>query len=76
MYIPLIFNKFLFFKVFRTFQSVKEGLVSRSWISLFVLLAFFLNILGQVPLIQAYEFHLPAPGVMVHLTQVRQLGAK
>ncbi len=34
----------------------------------FVLLAFLVNTFGPVPLAQAEDFHLPAPGVMVYLS--------
>ncbi len=40
----------------------------RPWQSLVVLFAFLVNMLGPLPLVQAQDFRLPAPGVMVHLS--------
>jgi len=40
----------------------------RPYIPAAVLLFFLVNTLGPVPLAQAQDFHLPAPGVMVHLS--------
>jgi len=41
----------------------------RKGISLGVILAFLVNSLGLIPLARADDFRLPAPGVMVHLSQ-------
>ena len=40
----------------------------RTWQVHIVLLAFLANVFGTVPLAQAQNFHLPAPGIMVHLS--------
>jgi len=45
-----------------------RGLFYRPWQSLVILFAFLANMLGPVPLAQAQDFRLPAPGVMVHLS--------
>ena len=34
----------------------------------FVLIAFMVNTFGPIPVVQAQDFHLPVPGVMVHLS--------
>ena len=51
----------------RSFTS-KIGLFYRPWQSIIILLAFLVNTFGPVPLAQAQDFRLPAPGVMVHLS--------
>ena len=38
------------------------------WITHSILLAFLFNTLGPIPTVQAQEFKLPAPGVIVHLS--------
>ena len=40
----------------------------KSWTFFIILSAFILNTLGPVPNIQAQEFRLPAPGVIIHLS--------
>jgi CheY-like chemotaxis protein len=45
-----------------------RGLFFRPWQSFAILLAFLVNSLGPIPLAQADDFRLPAPGVMVHLS--------
>ena len=45
-----------------------RGLFYRPGLSIIILIAFFANGLGIVPLATADEFYLPAPGVMVHLS--------
>ena len=39
-----------------------------SWCSYIILLAFLVNTLGPIPVSQAQEFRLPAPGLMVRLS--------
>jgi CheY-like chemotaxis protein len=45
-----------------------RGLLCRPWQSFVILLAFVVNIFGPIPVTQAQEFRLPAPGAMVHLS--------
>ena len=40
------------------------------FIHIFILLAFLFNTLGPIPIAQADDLRLPAPGVMVHLSQL------
>ena len=47
---------------------MRKYLNLRANIALGLIFAFLLNTLGPVPLVQAQDFRLPAPGVMVHLS--------
>jgi hypothetical protein len=38
------------------------------FVHIFILIAFLVNTFGPIPAVQAQEFRLPAPGVMVHLS--------
>ena len=55
---------------FSKYEMSLRGLFFRPWRSFVILLAFTINTLGPIPLAQAQEFRLPAPGVMVHLSPV------
>src|SRR5438128_2068419 len=50
--------------------SLRRGRVlsCRPWQSFIILLAFLVNTFGPMPMAQAQEFRLPAPGAMVHLS--------
>jgi hypothetical protein len=45
-----------------------RGLFFRPWQAFVILLAFLLNTFGPIPIAQAQDYRLPAPGVMVHLS--------
>src|ERR1039458_419418 len=45
-----------------------RGLFSRPWQSFIILISFILNSCGPIPLAQAQDFRLPAPGAIVHLS--------
>ena len=45
-----------------------QTLLLRRTLVHFILLAFLVNIFGPIPVVQAQDFKLPAPGVMVHLS--------
>ena len=47
---------------------MKKNLNLRSTIVLGIIFAFLVNTFGPLPLAQAQDFRLPAPGVMVHLS--------
>jgi len=47
---------------------MRKHLGTRNIIAPFLILAFLINSFGLLPLVQAQDFRLPAPGVMVHLS--------
>ena len=49
-------------------NSSLKGFCYRPWQNLVIVLTFLLNALGPIPIAQAQEYHLPTPGVMVHLS--------
>jgi len=50
------------------FAYMRKYLNLRTNIALGLIFAFLANTVGPIPLVQADEFRLPAPGVMVHLS--------
>ena len=49
-------------------QVSLRGARRATWQSFVILICFLFNTLGPLPIASAENFHLPAPGVMVHLS--------